>query len=333
MKRTRLRNLLLGLSLLVPGTLSAATFVFQPSSGDFATSTNWNPNATFSAVASDQYRITNSDTASLASSVNVAASDVRLGDGAGLTGGLTVNSGGNLSYNIMRIAQGSGSVGNVTINSGGQISGATNVGANGTGTLTIESGGIFDGGGVSDLRYGISSTASSSSIINRGSISNGNALLPSSGTFINDGGTTFFDNSISFAAATFATAEIRMLGSLGSFTANRITNPTSNALFRFDFDGSGITPINITNDATITGTSLELDLDAVGVGGTYTLLDAGTTVTGTFDNVTFLGSLTGIINYNADSVTVTVVPEPTSMGLLGLSGCALLLWRRRSRRL
>jgi hypothetical protein len=101
---------------------------------------------------------------------------------------------------------------------------------------------------------------------------------------------------------------------------------------------NGFTTNNINGKLDIEpGVTLSLSGGAI-QNGTYTIIsDIGNSApfTGTFDTVLWNGSPIDpgqfVVNYSADSIDVVVtIPEPASLGLLGMFG-ARLLARRRSR--
>jgi hypothetical protein len=60
----------------------------------------------------------------------------------------------------------------------------------------------------------------------------------------------------------------------------------------------------------------------------YTILTFTGTRTGTFGDVSDVTAQGYQVDYNANDVTLTVIPEPATLGLLGLCAAAVLLRRR-----
>lgn len=312
-------------------TLAQAQTIYnyQPSAGNFSTDTNWSPQAVFSSSLTDEYRISDSDQASLSTAIDVSASEVRVGyQGQGT---LTVSSGGELSFDILRIGNTVGSQGEVTVNSGGVIRGIVNVGHSGTGTLSVETGGILDANDR-DLRLGVFNGAVNSTMINRGSIINGNNFTVYSGTYIHESASATFDQALNFEFATFAQAELRFLGSTGSFQASSLLNPTSESVLSYVFDTSGIVQTELTDSADISGIQLVLDVDALQIGETHTILTAANSLTGAFGSIAVTGAKGATVSYHSNSVSVTVVPEPTSWAMVTGSVLLFFLLRNRPRR-
>lgn len=117
---------------------------------------------------------------------------------------------------------------------------------------------------------------------------------------------------------------------------------SATATFTFIADAGGVSPIvvadngaEISGKAYINGSRLVLNLDAYTSNDPLTLIDATTAVVGTFGSVTFLGSRTATVNYDAASGSVFLndflsvpgagalagipVPEPASLALIGLA--------------
>ena len=123
--------------------------------------------------------------------------------------------------------------------------------------------------------------------------------------------------------------------SLGLGGSDWTTNWVANA--------AGISTLAISSDWQIRGSSIDVDLtnyDASN-GSTLTLATYGTTLgSGPFNNINITGisgaAWTEGVHYtfdigdgSADSITLTIVPEPSSSALLGLGALALTLRRRK----
>lgn len=93
----------------------------------------------------------------------------------------------------------------------------------------------------------------------------------------------------------------------------------------FEIDGTGISPIQVTNEAVLAGTLTIVDDGAVP--GTYTLMTYDSK-SGVFDTVN-LPSDDWSIAYGDKVLTATYIPEPATLILLGVGGCLAVLRKRR----
>ncbi|MGE3639876.1 MAG: hypothetical protein AB7G28_15075, partial [Pirellulales bacterium] len=154
-------------------------------------------------------------------------------------------------------------------------------------------------------------------------------------------------------------SQITIIGSGGTFNVGLDPDPmvvdplapprdllaaSATAKFSFTADAAGVTPIvlpenvgEISGTANIAGSQLFLNLDAYTSSSPLTLINAGPGhLSGTFGNVTFLGSRTATVNYSvatgdvtlsnfsgSGSLAVTAVPEPS--GLLGMAVLGLMI--------
>ena len=215
------------------------------------------------------------------------------------------------SYSYLGYAGGSGTF----LLSGGTVYAGNNVavgyGGAGTGTFT-QTGGALNtyGTGMSIATYGASGSIYS---ISGGTLNSADMFVstpsPSAGagTFkvIGDDATINFKAGGDYAQ-----------GALGTLA--------------FDFDAGGISTIALTDGSAA-------------LAGTLTVADIGTGVAGTFDVLTAPGGITGdfaAVNLptgwsygitdtaGTDTLWVTAVPEPATIGLFGLAGLVVLLIRR-----
>jgi autotransporter-associated beta strand protein len=121
--------------------------------------------------------------------------------------------------------------------------------------------------------------------------------------------------------------------SIGMFTATSLTLD-GGATLAWELDDDGATAdLLVVSGALTRGAAGAWAFDFLGTGavGSYTLITFGSTdfADGDFVATNLKAGLTGDVNVNATDVTLTVVPEPASLGVLGLLAAAALLRRRR----
>ncbi len=216
--------------------------------------------------------------------------------------------------------------GNISTNQGGKI----NVIKTGTGTLTLSATNTYTGS--TDVNQG--------TLLVNGLISNSSALtVASDGTV---GGTGVING------ATTINGALAPGNSIGTLTvSNTLTWNSSTNAWKFELGAAGVSMLSpgtsdllaITGDFTKgTGSSFAFDFLGTGTQGWYKLVDwSGTTAfAGTDFSAANLGSgLSG--SFTVDSGTsalyLEVVPEPTTVALLTLSGIGLAghVIRRRRR--
>jgi autotransporter-associated beta strand protein len=167
------------------------------------------------------------------------------------------------------------------------------------------------------------------------------------------GGTGTISGAVNVTGVLSPGASIQSLGT-GTLTLN------NGSTFKYEMDSTTVGgdllfvggDLNIGSNVTLDLTDLAAVSQALTIGTKFTLLSyTGTWNNGTFngyaDDSTFLfasnewrinyNDLTGASNFASDQsgaagfVTLTVIPEPSSLGLLGLGGLGALLVRRRRR--
>ncbi len=139
-----------------------------------------------------------------------------------------------------------------------------------------------------------------------------------------------------------------------SGSGSSVLNMASGATFKFELAGDGTTADQIAfwnyvnGDFKLNSNAIDLTLLGAQVGGTYTVSlfkfysDSGTTLTGsgittglTTNGITGAGITNISLNYNGGGNTIDltyeVVPEPSTIALLGLGGIALAAYRLRRR--
>ncbi len=127
----------------------------------------------------------------------------------------------------------------------------------------------------------------------------------------------------------------------GQFTANANVTLQSGAIFEVELNGT--TPGTLYDQLLMgSGTTLTLSNPTLSVilgfspnlGDTFQIVSGFSTLSGSFSGLptsgsTFtVGSTVFQIDYNTSDITLTVVPEPSTLGLVGLMATAILLRRR-----
>jgi hypothetical protein len=138
-------------------------------------------------------------------------------------------------------------------------------------------------------------------------------------------------------AATFGTAgALSLTGSDVSVTLGGGLSLNGGELV-FGAGAAGASTIDVTGGTfTIDSVNSLLSVDATGLtAGTYDLVTF-TTLNGAFDtdNITLTGldsGLSGLITYADNSMSLTVIPEPATIGLLGFGALIILLIRKQQR--
>lgn len=227
-----------------------------------------------------------------------------------------------------------------TFSSGNMTLGDQNVATN----MTITGGAVTTG----DIRLSDvsgSSTATSSLAVTGGSL---DALQIGIGA--REGGTGSGELIIG-GDATVNTINHIFLRPTGTFTVdgsdatisvNRAAGTTgfevvNDSEVNFTFDEGGISTVNIP-DSTMrfSGPDGILNVDATAFAGTGTFdlftfgggyWNTGFTTFGE-ENLTFADGRSGQVNYGDNNISLTIIPEPGTIGLLGLGGLGLLRRRR-----
>ena len=244
--------------------------------------------------------------------------------------GTTYVNGGTLTLNRGSSANAVGS--NVVIRSGAILAVSQNENIPNGATVTVENGGFWNRGGSTET---IASLA-------------GGGMLTAN---TNSTAVTTVTNSVSpgdSGIGTLIVSSASQAGLTNQFKMN------SGAAFNFELSGSGGTSDQMqfwnfsTNEFSLTSSPINLTLSGTEVGGTYTVSlfkfysDAGTTLTSSFITTGLtIGTIgsgitnTPTLNYNSGGSTIDltyeVVPEPSTLAMLGLSGLALAAYRLRRR--
>jgi fibronectin-binding autotransporter adhesin len=285
----------------------------------------------------------------IASAGGISSTTVSISSGATLTASgslststaLTVN--GTINSNVTKLEV-------ISLN------GAGNVNLNNASILQVDNGGIFSGsiadgnsGGSLTVTAGLLSLSGSSTyigatnvnggtLVNNGDLADtavtiaagavlaGNSTSGVTGTFggaVSDGGLIAPGSS---GAATGILGTLNFLGNL-SFTG-------SSAAYDCDIENAGSASDSLDvagNLALGTGTALNINVIDSASGSTYTIATYDGTLTGTFAEVNSLPPGYSI-DYGTgnDSAITLVVPEPTTLSVLGGVSTLLVLRRRKS---
>ena len=235
-------------------------------------------------------------------------------------GSIFLNGGGPLTVNLTPTQS-------QTLN--GSVASHNNTGGvnlTGGGTLTL-SAGLQNNGSSS---YGGDFSVASSTLINNSEVG-GNVNVTAGGTV---GGTGLFDGDATLTNSTLFTG---LNGPIGPLVVNNFSmDATSTANFAL---GNNSDQVDLTADLTLNGT-LNVDADAGFGPGTYVLFDYSAYEDPMSGAGLTLGSMPAGYsyqlfddqnNYQYDLIVSAPVPEPASVGLLGLTAVYALARRRRRR--
>ncbi len=259
----------------------------------------------------------------------VAADEIHSGNVAGTA---AANSewnlaGGALNATTMTVVN-QGRI-NVTGTGAMTINGALST-INGTGQLNIN-GGIFtidksaanvtvSGDGLLKLQSGTLNNIGSAA----GNVWFGTSDIEISGGTVNLTGQNYFGSEFKVVGDAAGILSIDRLNSSASYQPDYV----------FVMDADGISSIENANWMTLGDATISVDGSAyTGGTGTFTLFDTGfLSSTSTSVSVTgFTGGLSGYITQDQDNdiVTLTVIPEPATLGLIAAFGAGMLFIRRR----
>jgi fibronectin-binding autotransporter adhesin len=196
-----------------------------------------------------------------------------------------------------------------------------------TGSTTLRAGSwIVNGSHIGGDNYTVSSGLA-------GTTGAPNALLGGSGTIV----LAAANKSFTFQGDAAARQAILRPGAsdtdtatltLGSNSIATTVNLNANSVLRVDIGAAGASDrVAIFGDLNLNGASLDLlSLAGAWDQSAYTIATFTGDLSGTFSAINGLDEMYEI-NYLSNAITLTYIPEPASVGLLGLSG--LMLMRRR----
>jgi hypothetical protein len=362
MKKTMLS--ILTSTLLLGSYAQAADYSRNVASGNWSTITEWNVggvNATQLPGTSDRAVLNNDrqvflDTNASIDRLQVVNSPtsgiVNINNNHTLTVARTIDVANATQTGVGTVNQSAGSVsagGIITINNAGtyNLTGGTLTMGNAGGTLmTVNGNGrlVIDGGTVSTDLTG----KSISSLTGTGTIqmSSGNYdIFGENTTSILIGVEHFEISGGSFAATNQvrlgSNATFQITGSNATINAqawnqgSNLPDSQKDGTLKFVFDADGISAINLSNFASLDAANIVVDGSAyVGQAGTFDLITSSNlaTIAGS-ERITISGFANGAFitqDQDADKVTLTVIPEPSSMALFtGSIAFVILLYRRR----
>ena len=188
------------------------------------------------------------------------------------------------------------------------------------GILNVNSGGLIDMAGAAVYLFvGSTANVGGFDISGAGTVNffSGSTYSVQKGFSVLDGTVNFETGSTFNGAQDFVVVGADGILQFSGLTGGNATTVTVSAGTNVDFQA---------------GSTLDLSFSGATQGETYTLVSGIGVSYNNFTNVNVSGldpGLTAQLNYNADSITVDIIPEPSSTSLLGLAGLALIMRRRK----
>ncbi|SHI41046.1 PEP-CTERM protein-sorting domain-containing protein [Rubritalea squalenifaciens DSM 18772] len=188
------------------------------------------------------------------------------------------------------------------------------------GTLNVNSGGLIDMAGAAVYLFvGSTANVGGFDISGAGTVNffSGSTYSVQKGFSVLDGTVNFETGSSFTGAQDFVVVGADGILQFSGLTGGNATTVTVSAGTNVDFQA---------------GSTLDLSFSGAAQGETYTLVSGIGVSYNNFTNVNVSGLDPGLaaqLNYNADSITVDIIPEPSSASLLGLAGLALIMRRRK----
>lgn len=229
---------------------------------------------------------------------------------------ITVNSYDPCSY--ITLGEGLTSTGTVNVVSGGNLAvtsyiqlGRTSV-SNARGWLNIS------GGTVSASNIDIGKTIST--------------VKPSSGYLTISGGTLSASLNVGSATANDTADIVTVIGSSATISGVNL-DLYQTATLNFIFDAAGISKMAYSGTfSNYTGSTIIIDGSAyTGGANTFDLITAGTLTAQNSTVILTNFANTATLNWGTEPgiVSVSIIPEPATIGMLGLGTLAIILFRRR----
>ena len=197
-------------------------------------------------------------------------------------------------------------------------------------TLTVETNAVVNLTSGMNISQGVNGDGANITIDDGGTLNIGTSLSMSGNA--TSGGTSFFtmaaggtlDITDNMTVGTAFDATFEVVGAGSTIDVGGAVNAKVNSIFDFTLDETGVSAIDVTGDLTITaGSALNVDYSA------YT----GTDETVTLFTLTDTSVVTGLDNWEGASLVgnnvVVAIPEPATIGMLGLGTVGLLAFRRR----
>jgi len=252
--------------------------------------------------------------------------DTYIGRNAGSDGTLTLKNGGRLYTGGLRMADNANATATINVEPGGYLSIPYYLyaGYNGTASIVQTGGDIVVGGSSSGLAIAGYNGSTGSYTISGGTLAASTSATDGSGAFRLGGWSDSYTG-----AGTFT-----VVGSDATISMENYNQSSSGTLVT-EIDGTGISLIDVNG----TGGNGIANLDGVfnivdsgAANGTYDIITA-TTINGDFDSVTVGGVDIDTLpdwSYaiNGGTLSVTVIPEPATLGMVAMLGVSML-WIRR----
>jgi hypothetical protein len=213
------------------------------------------------------------------------------------------------------------------------------------GTLTANGAVTINGGTVSNNIAGVGGAGRTIAGTDAIKMMSGNFILSGGGAVTDvvninvaklevSGGTVDFGGQVRFASGT----EVKVVGDAATISMFRINDLNTNT-FRFVFDSTGISTINSAGYINVSNATIIVDGAAyAGVAGATFNLFNGTSLTGLAAtnniSVSGFGAYGGAyVTQNAltGDIQLTVIPEPTTLGLFIVASGGLIMLRRLHR--